>query len=281
MQFARLFVTGILAVAGLSSTFADENSVRIVSYNIHHGEGTDGKLDLDRIASVILAERPDVVCLQEVDRGCARTGGVDMPVELAKRLNMEFRFGPNLDFDGGEYGNCTFSSLPICEVENFSLPFVEGGERRGCLRTVIEIGDQRVDVLNTHFDLLPAARKEQAAKVVDITRDVPTLLAGDLNDGPDSAPLAILSTRFTDTHLASQTDTIPISRRIDFVLVSGAVNTVSSHFVDTPTARVASDHLPYTAHVALAPAQETARDRGIRDNQDSRIERALFPERNE
>jgi endonuclease/exonuclease/phosphatase family metal-dependent hydrolase len=206
---------------------------------------------------------------------------VDTPVELAKRLTMEYRFGPNLDFDGGDYGNCTFSSFPILEDESFSLPFVEGGERRGCLRTVIEIGDQRVDVLNTHFDLLPAARKEQAAKVVDITRDVPTLLAGDLNDVPDSAPLAILSGRYADSHFGAQPDGGPVSRRIDFVLVSGAVNAVSSHFVDTSTARVASDHLPYTAHVALAPAQETARDRGIRDNQDSRIERALFPERNE
>jgi endonuclease/exonuclease/phosphatase family metal-dependent hydrolase len=281
MQFARLFVAGILAVAGAWASFAAENSVRIVSYNIHHGEGTDGKLDLDRIASVILAERPDIVCLQEVDRGCARTGGLDMPVELAKRLNMEYRFGPNLDFDGGDYGNCTFASFPILEDENYSLPFVEGGERRGCLRTAIEVGDVRIDVLNTHFDLLPAARKDQAARIVDLTRDVPTVLAGDLNDILGSVPLEILSSRFTDTHFAAQPDKIPAPRRIDFVLVSGALNAVASHFVDTPTARVASDHLPYTAHVALAPAQETARDRGIRDNRDPRIEKAIFPEGNE
>ena len=47
------------------SLIADE--LRLVAYNIHHGEGMDGKLDLERIARVIAAEKPDLVALQEVD----------------------------------------------------------------------------------------------------------------------------------------------------------------------------------------------------------------------
>ena len=46
----------------------------MLSYNIHHGEGTDGKLDLARIAAVIKAAKPDLVVLQEVDRNTTRTG---------------------------------------------------------------------------------------------------------------------------------------------------------------------------------------------------------------
>ena len=30
--------------------------IRVLSYNIHHAQGTDGKLDLERIASVIKAD---------------------------------------------------------------------------------------------------------------------------------------------------------------------------------------------------------------------------------
>ena len=41
-------------------------TLRILSYNIHHGEGMDGKLDLPRIASVITSVQPDIVALQEV-----------------------------------------------------------------------------------------------------------------------------------------------------------------------------------------------------------------------
>jgi endonuclease/exonuclease/phosphatase family metal-dependent hydrolase len=270
--------TLLILLAFLPGLAGADQELRILTYNIHHGEGTDGVLDLDRIAAIILAERPDIVCMQEVDRGCARTQGLDLPEEFAKRLNMEYRFGPNLDFDGGQYGNCTFSVFPITGSENFSLPFVEGGERRGCLRTELDVNGQKIDVLNTHFDLLPAARKEQAAKTVELCRDVPTILAGDINDTPDGPATAILLTHFRDSHSVARVGESPVRRRIDFVLVSGPLNAVSSAFVATPVARVASDHLPYFARLALPPAPETARDRGIRDNADERIEGAIFPE---
>ena len=275
----RTGIQSLLFLLGCLPALAGEGQeLRVVTYNIHHGEGTDGILDLDRIAAVVLAERPDVVCLQEVDRGCERTSGLDMPMELAKRLNMEFRFGPNLDLKGGDYGNCTFSGYPILESENFSLPFVEGGERRGCLRTVLDVKGHQVDVLNTHFDLLPAARKEQATKVIELSREVPTILAGDINDTPEGPATAILLTRFRDTYRVAREETGPVSHRIDFVLVLGPLDAISSRFVATPTAKVASDHVPYVARLSLAPAPDTARDRGIRDNTDERIEGAIFPE---
>ena len=55
-----------------------------MTYNIHVGVGMDKKLDLQRIADVINAERPDLVGLQEVDRGVKRTEGKDEIAELAK-----------------------------------------------------------------------------------------------------------------------------------------------------------------------------------------------------
>src|SRR4051812_46978743 len=57
--------------------------LRIVTYNIHHGEGTDNKFDLPRIAKVVMAENPDIVALQEVDQKTNRASGVDQPAEFA------------------------------------------------------------------------------------------------------------------------------------------------------------------------------------------------------
>ena len=51
--------------------------IRVLSYNIRHGEGMDGKIDLNRIASTINSVSPDIVSLQEVDDRRERTGGVD------------------------------------------------------------------------------------------------------------------------------------------------------------------------------------------------------------
>ena len=81
------------------SLIADE--LRLVAYNIHHGEGMDGKLDLERIARVIAAEKPDLVALQEVDKGCKRSGSIDQAAKLAKLLKMDHRFGKFMDYQGG------------------------------------------------------------------------------------------------------------------------------------------------------------------------------------
>ena len=50
--------------------------LRVLTYNIHHGEGTDGRFDLPRLAGVMKSVQPDLVALQEVDEGTTRSGAV-------------------------------------------------------------------------------------------------------------------------------------------------------------------------------------------------------------
>ena len=47
----------------------------MLTYNIHHGEGTDGRFDLSRLAGVVTSMHPDLVALQEVDEGTERASG--------------------------------------------------------------------------------------------------------------------------------------------------------------------------------------------------------------
>ena len=62
--------------------------LRVLTYNIHHGEGTDGKFDYERLARVINGLKPDVAALQEVDRNTRRANGVDQAALLAKLTGM-------------------------------------------------------------------------------------------------------------------------------------------------------------------------------------------------
>ena len=51
-----------------SQTTVDSSRiVKVLSFNIYHGETMKGNFDLDVIAKVILDTKPDLVALQEVD----------------------------------------------------------------------------------------------------------------------------------------------------------------------------------------------------------------------
>ena len=70
----RWFGTGlILAVLALPSAWAAPNQLRVLAYNIHHGEGTDGRLvtirfDLKEIKSGNL-EDPKLLAGDRIEVG--------------------------------------------------------------------------------------------------------------------------------------------------------------------------------------------------------------------
>jgi endonuclease/exonuclease/phosphatase family metal-dependent hydrolase len=75
------------------------NRLRVMTYNIHAARGLDmrggsgGKPGrLARIADVIRSANPDLIALQEVDVGRARSGALDMASELATMLGLHTLF---------------------------------------------------------------------------------------------------------------------------------------------------------------------------------------------
>ena len=56
---------------------------RILSYNIHRAIGLDRRFQPARIMQVLREHDPDIVLLQEVDKGVPRSREMDMAVELA------------------------------------------------------------------------------------------------------------------------------------------------------------------------------------------------------
>ena len=234
--------------------------LRVLSYNIHHGEGVDGKLDLARIAGVIRSVKPDVVALQEVDQRTQRTGGVDQPGELARLTEMRVVFGGNLRLQGGDYGNAVLSRLPIKRHRNHPLPPRDDGEPRGVLEVEIEMpGGATVLLLATHLDHRPGDRQRlasaEAINALVLARPTqPALLAGDLNDVPQSKTLGRFGeawTRAGETVLP----TIPVdrpARQIDFILFRPTQRwkTVEVRVLDEATA---SDHRAIFAVLELLP----------------------------
>lgn len=225
--------------------------IRIVSYNIHHGEGTDGKLDLARIAQVLREAEPDLVALQEVDQNTKRTDNVDQAVELGKLLKMNSVFGGNIDLQGGHYGNAILTKYSTISSTNHPLPSLASGEQRGVIEADITVPGlkQPLKLLATHLDHRgdDQERIESCEAIARLTQDWgnrPALLAGDLNATPESKPLRILEREWTRANREIQ-PTIPSgkpTRQIDYILLrpAGGWKVVEYRVLDAP---VASDHL--------------------------------------
>ncbi len=233
--------------------------LRVLSYNIHHCEGVDGKLDVARIAQVIRAVEPDLVALQEVDQIVPRSQSVDQPAELARLTKMHVVIGPNIPLQGGAYGNAVLSRFPIRRHENLKLPRFDNGEQRGVLELEIDLPgtDQPLLFLATHLDHRPKNEERLASvkSILEITAkqpDQPALLAGDLNDVPESAVLAGISQHWTRANV-KLLPTIPVAkptRQIDFVLLrpQGRWKVIETKVIEET---VASDHRPILATLEL------------------------------
>jgi endonuclease/exonuclease/phosphatase family metal-dependent hydrolase len=266
----RLFriVLAALAVLTLVPATADaggrHRDFDVLTYNIHHGQGEDGVLDLERIARLIEDSGADVVALQEVDRHFgARSEWVDQPAWFAKRLRMYVRYGANLDLEPLEpgqprrqYGTAVLSRYPIVHWRNTYLPVYPGQEQRGLVEATVFARGRFVRIANTHLTHNNnAERQEQADKVVELLAGSrrPTVLAGDLNATPDAPEIKTLTAVLKDGWDEAGEgpgytyDAVNPTKRIDYLLHTSSLRTKEIEVLDTQ----ASDHLPVLARMAI------------------------------
>jgi len=241
--------------------------VRVMSYNMHHGEGPDGVLDLERIARDIEAAGADIVGLQEVDNHWGeRSDWQDQAAWLAARLGMHHAYAANLDLPPGagqtvrrQYGTAVLSRHPILSAENHlltSLPYpTRPTEQRGLLHAVVNVRGAHLDFYDTHLDHQRAEQRiSQVEEVLAIVaRSQGTaILVGDLNAVPDSTEVRMLTPQpFTDAFAGSDTPTFPGGKRIDYILVRDGLGISDRRVYDSD----GSDHLPLAVTVTIPRPQ--------------------------
>ena len=158
---------------------------KILSFNICHGKGMDGKVDLARVAAVVNRSRPRFAALQELDRRTKRVQGVDQPAELGRLTGMVPTFARAIDYQGGEYGVMLLSREAPRAVRKLPLP---GKEPRVLL--LAEFDDCWVGC--THLSVAAKAEREASVKLIREAvgkLDKPVFLTGDWNARPDSSVL--------------------------------------------------------------------------------------------
>lgn len=224
--------------------------MRLLTYNIRSLRD-----DAAAVARVIRACRPDVVAIQEAPRfwrwraKCAR---------LARHSELVIVTG------GRAAASNLLLASPALVVESardvlFSPD--RGLHRRGAALAVLNLAGARFAVAGTHLDLVeqPRARHvgELHAALSALAPDgVPTVVAGDVNDVPESATWRLLAQRRVDAVPAGDGFTYSAQdpqRRIDGVFADPELRIVSAEVVGTPDVTIASDHRPVLVEFELTP----------------------------
>ncbi|XAM01684.1 endonuclease/exonuclease/phosphatase family protein [Phycisphaeraceae bacterium D3-23] len=236
------------------ATVDPPKQLRVLTYNIHHGEGMDRVFDYERLAAVIQSVDPDLVALQEVDRATGRSSGVDQAARLGELTGMHHTFAEAMPYNGGGYGEGVLSRFPIEEAWTVNLSCAPGQEPRAVAAVRVRPwGDDGPDVVFAGTHLCHQSAQTRLAQAREINAAFPqirqrTLIAGDFNFTPDTAAYNEMARRWTDTAqlFGDPQPTIPATSprsRIDYVFArpAGAWTIVEVRVIDE---QVASDHTP-------------------------------------
>jgi endonuclease/exonuclease/phosphatase family metal-dependent hydrolase len=221
---------------------SDASSVRVLSYNVRHGQGVASLLSNARLARVISAINPAVAGLQEVWRvGSA----YDQPVRLSQLTRMEGIYHLAHRSFAGHTGNLLLASGTVHSTEEIDI----GGRRegRGCLVADIETAGIRFSFAVTHLSLHAQTRTTQMELLAErLPVDRPLVLVGDFNClHRDLEPLSAVLTFSADTPKTFPS-VFPM-RALDHIGFSA--HWELEKLVAVPS--LASDHLPLVAELRL------------------------------
>ncbi|MBQ2368120.1 MAG: endonuclease/exonuclease/phosphatase family protein [Bacteroidaceae bacterium] len=219
------------------------DTMRVMSYNVHHCRGVDGKIDYARIAEVINRVSPDFVALQELDSATTRNNGKVCIDELASATGMFASYASAIKFGGGSYGLGLLSREEPLATR--VVPLVSSGEARRLL--VVEF--EKYVACCTHFPLKGDDRVASAEVLCEALQgcEKPLFLVGDMNCcvGDPEQQLLARSFKVLNNPADATYPSINPEECIDFIytLDNGySCETLKSEVLFGDS--IASDHLP-------------------------------------
>lgn len=247
------------------------DALKVLHWNIHYGIGTDGRYDIDRLATWMAKINPDVISLNEVEKYVAGHGNEDQPARFAALLKAKTgntwyyhfaqRFG-NWTRNGG--GNLLLSRFPIAATSQLEMAC----DRSAGLIT-IHVNGRMLNIMGTHID-----SKSSTCRATELTQLLPwaatfaeqRIIAGDFNASIGNLPY--IGTDYSDSWAVAKSlgtavdfpgnsrDGATHNYRIDFVFTSkgaSALSVTSARVFDTRDANGVkpSDHKPLLVTFAV------------------------------
>jgi endonuclease/exonuclease/phosphatase family metal-dependent hydrolase len=180
--------------------------------------------------------------------------------EIAALLGMTPVMAPTRLLRGRPFGNAVIGRFPVRHHERYDITW-RHREARGCQRVDLEVGPGLLHVFNVHLGTSLLERRHQAthlARILDAHAvSEPKIMLGDFNEWLPGPATRVLTERLDSldlrTHLKRRRTYpgfLPVLH-LDHIYYRGRVEVVRVELGRTPTALIASDHLPLVAELRI------------------------------
>lgn len=216
---------------------------RICSFNIGAAAKRCMRYTEENLFDIALAVKEsecDIACLQEVDLGCARSDGVDMPRVISENSGYPFyHFIRIRPFQGGLYGTLILSKHRIISAKTGDFKVKKATQGTSYGYAVIRMGTEEITVFNTHLSIESAECNIETMQCLCDelkSRGGEYICCGDFNALPKQVHMGIPHLEYANKELCTYSD-----RGIDNVLYTQGFELLRVWVKDT-TASGTSDH---------------------------------------
>jgi endonuclease/exonuclease/phosphatase family metal-dependent hydrolase len=230
--------------------------IKLASYNIRKGLGTDRVRNPLRILKVLAEMDADIVTLQEADRRFGSRAAVLSQVLLDHHSDYE-AVPLDVQTDSmGWHGNAILvrKGLAVLHHDIIHIPCLEP---RGVVTATIATSAGPITVFGMHLDLSGLWRGRQARAIAALAETAraahPTVMMGDCNEWRERAGcFREFGRRFTILDCGPSFHSRRPVGRLDRIMHCERLQLAACGVHHTPLAATASDHLPVWAELRIA-----------------------------
>jgi endonuclease/exonuclease/phosphatase family metal-dependent hydrolase len=219
--------------------------LRVLSWNIQFGQGTDGITNFDRIATWLARMNPDLIALCEMPPDSIPTLVTALNQKTGRTWNSHFV--PKAP--GIAEGNLILSKYSFVAVGSRYLSYT-----RSIAQATVNVGGKNINFFATHLDHTSSSfRQTEASELLAWTSGFapPRIVAGDMNAGNDTPEVLSMLAAYRDgwvdalnQNTASAYPDNPVWMntrtrrwRIDFILYTADVTAMSAKSANIPDTR--------------------------------------------
>jgi endonuclease/exonuclease/phosphatase family metal-dependent hydrolase len=237
--------------------------IRVMHWNLHHGNDPHNKWAFPRQLEVIYNARPDVISLNEVEKFSSSYGNIDQAAEIVKYMTARtgktwYQYMVVASGSSKGIGNAIISRFPLSGGSVCQL-----SSSRNAVHATLTVNNRALNLWSTHL-----AVESSSYRVSEVNILLPCMLgygeqrlvSGDFNAGSSTNEIDLMAASYVDawekakllgvtTNYAGNCDGCTRNSRIDYLFLSKlAANLVlkAAEIIDTRDSSgvMASDHKP-------------------------------------